>query len=101
MPWRERVLLSIVSLVAPHPAQTLFTRFIPARKKGQGTGVWRHYYERWRTMTIDNLWSEMIAVVPELAALVPPARIFDKYVYSPWTGTDLHERLRREGSSLS
>ena len=39
----------------------------------------------------------MIEVVPELARFIPPARIFDKYVYSPWTGTDLQERLQRDG----
>jgi nicotinamidase-related amidase len=96
MPWMERVLPSIVALVAAHPAQTLFTRFIPAPKKGRGAGMWRHYYERWSMMTVDNLGPEMIEVVPELARFIPPARIFDKYVYSPWTGTDLHERLRRD-----
>jgi nicotinamidase-related amidase len=97
MPWMERVLPSIVALVAAHPAQTLFTRFIPAPKKGQGAGMWRHSYERWSMMTIDNLGPKMIEVVPELARFIPPARIFDKYVYSPWTGTDLQERLQRDG----
>ena len=28
---------------------------------------------------------------------VPPARTFDKHVYSPWTGSDLHEQLRGGG----
>ena len=45
-------------------------------------------------MTIDQLGPEMIGRVPELAKYVPPARIFDKHVYSPWTGTDLHQQLR-------
>ena len=36
MPWLERVLPAIVSLVAVHPAQTLFTQLIPAREKGCG-----------------------------------------------------------------
>jgi nicotinamidase-related amidase len=97
MPWLERVLPTIVSLVAVHPAQTLFTRFIPAREKGQGNGMWRHYYERWSRMTIEELGPEMIDIVPELAVFIPPARIFDKYVYSPWIGSDLHQRLRCGG----
>ena len=28
-----------------------------------GAGMWRHYYERWRSMTIDELGPEMIGLV--------------------------------------
>jgi nicotinamidase-related amidase len=45
-------------------------------------------------LTIDRLGPEMIDLVPDLVQFVPPARIFDKPVYSPWTGSDLHLRLR-------
>jgi nicotinamidase-related amidase len=48
-------------------------------------------------MTIEQLGSEMIGLVPELARFVPPAHTFDKNVYSPWTGTDLHQQLRNGG----
>ena len=44
-------------------------------------------------MTLDQLGSDMIDLVPDLARFVPPARIFDKYVYAPWTGSDLHQQL--------
>jgi nicotinamidase-related amidase len=57
----------------------------------------RHYYERWDSMTIDQLGPEMIGLVPELAKFAPPARLVDKYVYSPWTGSDLHQQLRSAG----
>ena len=97
MPWLERVLPNILSITSTHPEKTIFTRFIPARKPGQGVGMWRHYYERWGSMTIDQLGSEMIGLVPDLAKYVPPARTFDKHVYSPWTGTDLHQQLRNAG----
>jgi nicotinamidase-related amidase len=79
------------------PERTIFTRFIPARKPGQGGGIWGHYYERWGSMTIDELGPEMIGLVPDLAKSVPPARTFDKHVYSPWTGSDLHQQLRSAG----
>lgn len=46
MPWMGKVLPFIVALVEAHPAQTLFTRFIPARRPGEGIGMWGHYYER-------------------------------------------------------
>jgi nicotinamidase-related amidase len=97
MPWLERVLPNILLITSSHPEKTIFTRFIPARKPGQGVGMWRHYYERWGSMTIDQLGPEMIGLVPDLAKFVPPARTFDKHVYSPWTGTDLHQQLRSDG----
>jgi nicotinamidase-related amidase len=59
--------------------------------------MWRHYYERWASMTIDQIGLDMVGLVPDLAAFVPPARVFDKYVYSPWTGSDLHQQLRGAG----
>jgi nicotinamidase-related amidase len=97
MAWLERVLPNIATIAASHPEHTIFTRFIPAQKPGQGVGMWRHYYERWHSMTLDHLKPKMIDLVPDLAGYVPPARIFDKHVYSPWTGTDLHQKLRGTG----
>ena len=98
MPWLERVLPNILSITSTHPERTIFTRFIPAQKPGQGVGMWRHYYERWGSMTIDQLGPEMIGLVPDLAKFVPPARTYDKHVYSPWTGSDLHQRCAAPGS---
>src|ERR1051325_8389117 len=71
MPWLERVLPNIVSITLAHPEKTIFTRFIPARKPGQGAGMWRQYYERWGSMTIDRLGPEMNGLVPDLARYVP------------------------------
>lgn len=59
--------------------------------------MWRNYYEKWNTMTSDRLGPNMIDLVPSLRALVPPARIFDKMTYSPWTSGKLHHVLQREG----
>src|SRR5712671_5938857 len=41
MPWLERVLPNIASIASAHPERTIFTRFIPAQKRGQGVGMWR------------------------------------------------------------
>jgi hypothetical protein len=46
MPWLVRVLPNITTITASHPEHTIFTRFIPAQKRGQGVGMWRRYYER-------------------------------------------------------
>ncbi len=48
-------------------------------------------------MTIEQLGPEIVGLVPELSAFGPPARLFDKHVYSPWTGSDLHQQLRGAG----
>jgi nicotinamidase-related amidase len=97
MPWLPRVLPNVIAITSAHPERTIFTRFIPAQSPGQGVLMWRHYYERWGSMTIDRLGLEMIDLVPDLARFVPPARIFDKHVYSPWTGSGLHAQLREAG----
>jgi nicotinamidase-related amidase len=97
MPWLARVLPNIVALTEAHPERTLFTRFIPAREPGQGAGMWRHYYERWGSMTTSRLPKGMTDLVPELQRFVPPATVLDKPVYSPWTGTRLHKLLNESG----
>lgn len=97
MPWLEKVLPQITAIVEANPERTIFTRFVPAREPGQGAGMWKHYYERWACMTIAELGPERVDIVPTLARFIPPAQLFDKSVYSPWTGTNLHERLRRSG----
>jgi nicotinamidase-related amidase len=96
-PWMPRVLPRVRRIVVAHPRQTVFTRFIPADKPGDGGGTWKRYYERWASMTIERLGREQLDLVPELAPFAPPAEIVDKHVYSPWLETDLHRRLRARG----
>jgi nicotinamidase-related amidase len=91
------VLPQVRRLAEAHGEQTIFTRFIPAMRPGEGVGASRPYYERWASMTIERMRAEMVELVPELAALVPPAEVADKSVYSPWTDPDLLSRLRARG----
>jgi nicotinamidase-related amidase len=93
-PWMGRVLPNVVRIAAAHPAQTIFTRFIPAEEPGQGRGTWRRYYEKWESMTVSRLGPDMVELVPELARFVPPARTVDKHVYSPWLERELDNVLR-------
>lgn len=83
-PWITRVLPRIESLVDKKAQQTVFTRFLPAQKRGQGVGTWKRYYERWASMTIESIGDEMIELLPVLAAHCPPAAVIDKHIYSPW-----------------
>ena len=97
MPWFPRVLPNIIEITEVRPSHTIFTRFIPAQRPGSGIGRWKHYYERWPMMTVDQVGPEMIDLVPALARFAPPARVFDKHVYSPWTGSTLHLDLQKGG----
>ncbi|MBZ9794390.1 cysteine hydrolase family protein [Mesorhizobium sp. ES1-4] len=96
-PWISRVLPRIVSLVERRAAETVFTRFLPAQKPGHGAGTWKRYYERWASMTIDNIGPGMIKLLPELAIYSPPAVVIDKHVYSPWPEGNLQALLSARG----
>lgn len=93
LPWMPRVLPNIAALCEAHARDTVFTRFIPARRLGEGHGTWRRYYRRWEMMTIERIGAAMVDLTPELARFVPPAHVVDKPVYSPWLGSNLRALL--------
>jgi nicotinamidase-related amidase len=92
-PWMSRVLPNVLSIVELEPSRSLFTRFIPLRSADEGQGTWRRYYQRWHSMTLEELDVALVELVPELVCYIPPALVLDKSVMSPWHG-DLHARLR-------
>jgi nicotinamidase-related amidase len=96
-PWMERVLPVVTRIAEARPDRTIFTRFIPAERPGEGNGTWRGYYERWAEMTQQALPPGMIELVEPLRRLVPPAEVLDKRVYSPWATPELHRRLQARG----
>jgi nicotinamidase-related amidase len=96
-PWMQRVTPVVERIAAAHPERTIFTRFIPAARPGEGTGTWRRYWERWPSMTQERLPEGALELVPPLQKLVPPAELFDKAVYSPWVCGTLHPRLQERG----
>jgi nicotinamidase-related amidase len=98
MPWSAKVLPQITALVEFQPEKTIFTRFIPMRRAGQGPGMWKQYYERWASMTVEKIGADMVELVPALARFTPPASVIDKQVYAPWLETDLHQRLQKQGA---
>lgn len=91
--WLPETLPKVIQLVERQPARTVFTRFIPARRPGDGTGQWRDYYLRWADMTLERAGADIIELATELRRFVPPARQFDKFVYSPWFGGRLQRAL--------
>lgn len=95
--WGPRVLPQIAALIRASRWPTLFTRFIPAQRAGEGHGVWARYYRKWESMTLSHLPQGMADVTPDLAVLAPDARCFDKHVYSPWFDTGLRAYLEAQG----
>lgn len=97
VPWMERVLPVVVRLAQAHPEETIFTRFIAPARPEDAVGAWRRYYQRWRDMTGDRIDPGLVALVPQLQALVPPAEVIDKQHYSPFAEPTLHRRLQQRG----
>ena len=93
VPWLENVLPAIIELVAKHPERTLFSRFIPAERPGEAPGTWSRYYRRWADVTLTRIDVRLVELVPSLARFVPPAKVIDKRVYSPWTEGKLDQLL--------
>jgi nicotinamidase-related amidase len=93
-PWMERVLPVVVEISKRKTASTVFTRFIPARTPADAHGAWRRYWSRWPMMTLDVLHPDLIALIPDLAALCPPAVVVDKRTYSAWFDGRLASLLR-------
>jgi len=92
-PWMERVLPCVVKIAELRPADTVFTRFVPADRPGDGIGMWKSYWKRWASLTRAEMGDDMIQLIPELAALCPPASVINKRVYSPWMTPELDARL--------
>jgi len=95
MPWMSRIVPIVRRVAASYANRTIFTRFIPADRPGEGQGLWRNYYKRWACMTLERMDSTLVELMPELTELVPPATIFDKRHYSPWIGGRLQAKLER------
>lgn len=56
--------------------------------------MWSRYYHRWAEVTLTNIDIDLVELMPTLARFVPPARVLDKHVYSPWTEGRLDAELR-------
>lgn len=93
-PWLMAVLPAVEAIVDMRPSSSIFTRFLPPFSPAEAPGAWQAYYAKWAAMTREHLPAELVDLVPSLARYVPPARIVDKQVYSPWFRPDLIEMLR-------
>jgi nicotinamidase-related amidase len=94
-PWMKRVLPNVLALIPAHAAETIFTRFMPPMSPGEAAGTWKLYYEKWSGMTLSQLGVDLADLMPELAHFVPPAKVIDKQVYSPWHDSHLASTLQQ------
>ncbi len=95
--WMPKALDGILEVASRFPERTVFTRFIPPPSSADAPGMWSTYYEKWPMMTRTRLEPALVDLVSDLQRLVPPARIFDKATYSPWTNGRLHSTLSQQG----
>jgi nicotinamidase-related amidase len=96
-PWMERVLPTIVDLVARHPRRTVFTRFITPRSPEEAPGQWQSYFRRWKIATRHAMDVSQLELVPELARFAPPATVVDKPAYSAFFRSSLSNFLTERG----
>lgn len=99
VPWMEHVLPVVANLAAKRPERTLFTRFIPPQSRADAVGAWAGYYTHWPQMLREVLDPAQLELRRPLRDLVPPARLFDRPVYSPWADGRMHALLRGAGIS--
>ena len=97
VPWMARVLPQVLAIASRHAERTIFTRFVPPCEPHEAKGAWRDYYEQWRDVTRERLDPRLLELVEPLSALVPPARVLDKMVYSAFAEPGLAPALRRNG----
>ena len=95
--WFEPALLAIIPFVEKCPERTVFTRFIPPLQADDAIGTWRRFYRSWPQITRDRLPAEFLELAPPFQRYVPPARVIDKPVYSPWTDGQLDRLLSGTG----
>jgi nicotinamidase-related amidase len=96
LPSMSGTLPAIEALVETNPARTIFTRFTPPQPDAMH-GAWVDYYAAWPRMRGDTIAPELLELAPSLARFTPPARMFDKPVFSPWWSGELHRTLQQSG----
>lgn len=96
-PWLAKTLPAVVRLADRFAERTVFTRFIPPRDPAGLPGAWRHFYERWQSVTRERLDPRLLELVPPLRTLVPPGAVFGKPTYSAFAGPALHRHLADRG----
>ncbi len=88
---------NVQRLVEARPERTLFARFVVPQRPGDARGQWQAYYERWKSVTLDELDPAMLDLVEPLAATALPDSIIGKKTYSIFGSPGFAERLEAQG----
>ncbi len=84
VPELPKLVPPILRLIAAHPRETLFTRFITPRAAEDAHGRWRHYYRHWQSVTLSRMDPALLDLVPPLAKHARPESILDKRSHGGW-----------------
>lgn len=96
-PWMTQVAPKIKKLIAAHPNDTVFTRFLPASTPQSANGRWRLYYEKWKDLTLERIDPKLLDIMSDLLRENPDSPVFDKTTYSPWIDPGLADFLDNRG----
>lgn len=94
------ILPRVVRIARHAPEQTVFTRFVCAERPEAASGAWRGYYERWRSVTLEEMGPEPLDLVDPLGELVPPARVCDKSTHSAFNSGDFRDMVGWSGAEV-
>jgi nicotinamidase-related amidase len=96
-PWMPRVLPKVVELARRSPERAIFTRFVPPFVSENPPGMWSAYYRKWSHVRRGEIDEGLLELPPALARFAPPAKIYDKRVYSAFADGRLHGFLSGHG----
>jgi nicotinamidase-related amidase len=88
-----RALPAILEISGRYASQTVFTRFICPRDLSETSGQWTRFYADAEGMLSSQLHLSMMDLLPELAKFIPPAKIFDRKVFSALASSELRALL--------
>jgi nicotinamidase-related amidase len=84
--WHTPALMSITpaisGIVARHPEQTVFTRFVTPHSANLTVGTWQRYYQHWQGVTLDRMSRDKLDLIEPLKKFSPPAATISKTTHS-------------------
>jgi nicotinamidase-related amidase len=84
--WHTPALMSITpaisGIVARHPEQTVFTRFVTPHSANLTVGTWQRYYQHWQAVTLDRMSRDKLDLIEPLKKFSPPAATISKTTHS-------------------
>lgn len=93
------ILPAIVRLTDHAPDRSAFTRFITPMTVEEAPGRWRHYYERWSSVTRAEVGDAAMELHADLQPLANPELVFDKATHNGFDSEALVAFLEEQAPS--